>query len=102
LLRIDWKLRLDTMLPLAAWAWVMHFVDIEFQIMPALHPDSILTSGLPVDIACVLFFTGVLMKVFIVSLHRHPAYPLKDPRMSEALGLSLPPAARAATPGEAP
>jgi len=101
LLRIDWKLRLDTMLPLAAWAWLMHFVDIEFQIMPSLHPDSILTSGLLVDFACVLFFTGVLMKVFIVSLNRHPVYPLKDPRMSEALGLYVPPAARSATPEEA-
>jgi hypothetical protein len=35
----------------------------------------------------------VLMKVFLISLHRHPLYPLKDPRMSEALGIYVPPAA---------
>jgi hypothetical protein len=91
LLRIDWKLKLQTMLPLVAWAWLMHFVDLEFQIMPALHKNSILTGGLLVDAACVLFFTGVLMKVFIASLARHPIYPLKDPRMSEALGIYVPP-----------
>jgi len=92
LLRIDFKLKLATMLPLAAWAWVMHFVDVEFQIMPALHPNSILTWGLLVDIACVLFFAGVLMKVFVISLSRYPIYPLKDPRMAEALGIFVPPA----------
>jgi len=80
-----------TMLPLMAWAWFMHFVDLEFQIMPALHKNSILTPGLLVDAACVLFFTGVLMKVFLFYLNRHPLYPLKDPRMSEALGIYVPP-----------
>jgi hypothetical protein len=91
LLRIDFKLKLITMLPLAAWAWVMHFADLEFQIMPALHPNSILTPGLLLDIACVMFFVGVLMKVFIASLNRYPLYPLKDPRMAEALEIYVPP-----------
>jgi len=91
LLRIDWKLKLIPMLPLAAWAWFMHFVDIEFQIMPALHKDGILTSGLLVDIACVLLFGGVLAKVFISSFNRYPAYPQKDPRMAEALEIYVPP-----------
>jgi len=94
LLRIDFKLKLVTMLPLAAWAWFMHFVDLEFQIMPALHKSGILTGGLLVDAACVLFFAGVLMKVLMASIIRHPIYPLKDPRMSEALGIYVPPAAR--------
>jgi hypothetical protein len=91
LLRIDWKLRLVTMLPLAAWAWFMHFVDLEFQIMPALHKNTILTGGLLVDAACVLFFAGVLMKVLMASINRYPVYPLKDPRLSEALGVYVPP-----------
>ena len=86
LLRIDWKLRLSTMLPLAAWAWLMHFVDIEFQIMPSLHPDSILTPGLLVDFACVLFFTGVLMKVFISSLNRHPRLSAQRPAPGRGAG----------------
>jgi hypothetical protein len=92
LLRIDFKLKLVTMLPLAAWAWFMHFVDLEFQIMPAFHKDGILTGGLLVDAACVLFCLGVLMKVFIRSLNRYPLFPQKDPRMSEALGIYVPPA----------
>jgi hypothetical protein len=100
LLRIDWKLKLSVMLPLAAWAWLMHFVDIEFQIMPALHTDTILTPGLLADIACVLFFGGVLTKVFINSFNRFPPYPQKDPRMAEALDIYIPQAAEVATAPE--
>jgi hypothetical protein len=91
LLRIDWKLKICVILPLGIWAWFMHFIDLEFQIMPALHKNSILTGGVLVDAACVLFFAGVLMKVLIVSINRYPLYPLKDPRMSEALGVYAPP-----------
>jgi len=91
LLRIDWKLKLSTMLPLAAWAWLMHFVDIEFQIMPALHKDSIFTPGLLVDIGFVLLFGGILAKVFIISFNRYPPFPQKDPRMAESLEIYIPP-----------
>lgn len=91
LLRIDFKLKLITMLPLAAWAWLMHFIDLEFQIMPAVHPQTILNPGLLSDLGCVLLFVGILMKVCIGSVSRHPVYPLKDPRMAEALDLYVPP-----------
>ena len=90
LLRIDWKLKLAAMLPLAAWAWLMHFVDIEFQIMPVLHTDSILTPGLLSDLGCILLFGGILGKMFILSFNRYPPYPQKDPRLAEALDIYFP------------
>lgn len=90
LLRIDFKLKLKVMLPLAAWAWLMHFFDLEFQIMPALHTKSIFTFGLISDAGCVLILVGILIKVFISSLNRYPLYPLKDPRMAEALEVYVP------------
>jgi hypothetical protein len=92
LLRIDFKLKLVTMLPLAAWAWLMHFVDLEFQIMPAVHPHTILNPGLLSDLGCVLLFVGILMKVYVGSVSRYPVYPLKDPRIAEALDVYVPPA----------
>jgi len=100
LLRIDWKLKLSTMLPLIAWAWLMHFVDIEFQIMPALHADGILTPGLVADIAFVLLFGGILAKVFISSFNRYPPYPKKDPRMAEALDIYVPTSSHISTAPE--
>jgi hypothetical protein len=59
--------------------------------MPAYHSDSILTWGLLSDVACVVFFVGVLMKAFLISLDRYPLYPLKDPRMAEAMDIYIPP-----------
>jgi hypothetical protein len=100
LLRIDWKLKLVTMLPLAAWAWLMHFFDLEFQIMPAIHPNTILTPGLLLDVACLMFFVGVLMWAFIASLKRYPLYPLKDPRMAEAMDIYVPPSSHISTAPE--
>jgi hypothetical protein len=93
LLRIDVKLKLCTMLPICAWAWLMHFIDLEFQIMPAFHKDGILSLGLLVDVGCFLFIGGVLTLVFLRSLNRHPVYPIKDPRMAEALNVYVAPGA---------
>ncbi len=60
LLRIDFKLKLVTMLPLAAWAWLMHFADLEFQNHArSSSTNSIFSPGLLLDVACVMFFVGV-------------------------------------------
>jgi hypothetical protein len=109
LLRIDVKLKLTPMVGICAWAWLMHFVDLEFQIMPALHEDGVfrstfpyITSGLLVDAACMMFFGGALAQLFLWSLKRHPVYPLKDPRMAEALDVYVPAAgALSIIPGHA-
>jgi hypothetical protein len=99
LLRIDVKLRLAAMLPICAWAWLMHLVDLEFQIMPSLHENGVFTSTFPfltgsllVDAACLMFIGGFLAKIFVWSLNRHPVYPLMDPRMAEAVEIYVPPA----------
>jgi hypothetical protein len=103
LLRIDVKLKLAAMLPICAWAWLMHFVDLEFQIMPSLHPYGFfsfafpfVTRGLLVDAACLMFIGGFLAKLFVWSLNRHPIYPLKDPRMAEAVDVYVTPASAVA------
>src|SRR5439155_21080600 len=48
LLRIDAKLWLPVMIPLCAWIWLMHFVDMSFNIMPKLHPDNFI-----MHLACI-------------------------------------------------
>ena len=60
--------------------------------MPSVHPHTILNPGLLSDLGCVLLFVGILMKVCIGSVLRYPVYPLKDPRMAEALDVYVPPA----------
>ena len=92
LLRIDAKLKLSLMVPLCGWVWLMHFVDMSFNILP-VQPRA----GFPwrwTDLACWLFIGGTLALLFLRSLGRHPVYPLRDPRLKEALTIhEVPPPA---------
>ncbi len=85
----DFKLKLAVMAPLAIWAWLMHFTDLSFNIMPTLHPDGFVIHWL--DLACMAFMGGVCALVFLRSFRAHPPFPQKDPRMAECLGIHLPP-----------
>jgi hypothetical protein len=85
LLRIDAKLALPLMIPLCAWAWLMHFCDMAFNIMPVLHPEGFHPHYL--DVACFAFIGGVLGLVFLKYFRSHAPYPVKDPRLGESLGL---------------
>src|SRR3954468_21866037 len=78
LLRIDAKLSLTLMVPLAVWAWMMHFCDLSFNIMPVIHQDGFVLHW--TDLACLAFFAGVLSLVFIKYFKSHAPYPVKDPR----------------------
>ncbi|HEX4646949.1 MAG TPA: hypothetical protein VH598_15205, partial [Verrucomicrobiae bacterium] len=85
LLRIDVKLQFWLMLPLAIWAWLMHFADISFNVMPALHTNGFVLHW--IDLACVAFIGGVLAKVFLFYLNSHPMIPQRDPRFADAMDL---------------
>jgi hypothetical protein len=92
LLRIDVKKTAAIMIPLAIWAWLMHFCDVSFNIGPILHPAGELGSFFnPLDLTCLAFVGGVLSLLWIKSFLSHPPFPLKDPRMAEALGVHQPP-----------
>ncbi|MEP6663568.1 MAG: hypothetical protein ABJC04_07875 [Verrucomicrobiota bacterium] len=88
LLRIDWKLKLGVMLPLAIWAWIMHFCDMAFNIGPVVHPEGFVLHWM--DIACVLFMAGLLSKAFLKNFLAHPPFPQRDPRMAEGLDIYTP------------
>jgi hypothetical protein len=92
LLRIDAKMKLALMTPLCVWAWAMHFLDISFNVLPPLHGQDFPWRG--TDAACFAFIGGALGLVFLRNLAQHPVYPLKDPRLKEALTLhEVPPPA---------
>jgi hypothetical protein len=84
LLRIDVKNVFNFMLPLCIWAWLMHFIDLSFNIMPVLHPDNFVLHWM--DIGCWALFAGIFAIAFLREYRAHPPYPLKDPRLIEAMG----------------
>ncbi len=83
LLRIDWKLKLVVMGPMAIWAWLMHFFDLSFNILPVARPDNYYLHWM--DIGAFLVIGGVLTTLFVRSIGSTAAYPLRDPRLKESL-----------------
>lgn len=92
LLRIDAKLKLSLMIPLCVWAWIMHFADMSYNVLPSIHLEEFPWRW--TDLACFMFVGGAISFVFLRSLARHPIYPLKDPRLKESLSVhEVPPPA---------
>ena len=85
MLNQDAKLKLPLMIPLAVWAWLMHFCDMSFNIMPLIHKSGFSVHWL--DITCMAFIGGVLSIVFIKYFNAHKPYPVNDHRLGEALGV---------------
>jgi hypothetical protein len=86
LLRIDAKHFFPLMLFLYAWAWIMHFADMAFNILPVAHPKGFPFQWLWLYLGCLAFMAGLLMKKFISDFQRYAPYPVRDPRLLEALG----------------
>jgi hypothetical protein len=93
LLRIDVKSVFPYMTAIAAWAWLMHYFDLSFNIHPVLHelyPQKY-DVGFPwkwmwLDFACLAFMLGLLAKVFLAKFASAAPYPARDPRLIEAMG----------------
>jgi hypothetical protein len=86
LLRIDMKSSAAVMIPMAGWAWLMHYADLSFNVMPVLHPDSFPVRWFWLDIGILALMVGILAKVFVAKYKSAAPYPLKDPRLIEAMG----------------
>jgi len=90
LLRIDVKQVFGFMVPLCLWAWLMHWVDLAFNILPVPHPNGFPFQWVWLHFGCFAFMAGLLATVFLRKFANHPPYPLKDPRLIEAMGLFHP------------
>lgn len=86
LLRIDVKSLFPYMAAICAWAWLMQYVDLSFNIMPVAHPDGFPLRWIWLDFGCLAFMLGLLARVFLGKFAAAPPYPLKDPRLIEAMG----------------
>jgi len=96
LLRIDAKLNFAVMVPMAIWAWLMHYTDMAFNIQPAI-PETIIPGRVNgpalhwIDICSLLFMLGFVSWRFFGNYFAHPPYPQRDPRMAEGLDMYVPP-----------
>ncbi len=86
LLRIDVKSVFPYMTALAAWVWLMHYFDLAFNIHPVLHPNGYPWKWIWLDFGCIAFMVGLLANRFLALYHSSAPYPIKDPRLVEAMG----------------
>lgn len=86
LLRIDVKSVFPYMVALGVWAWVMHYVDMAFNIMPVVQPFGVRWKWMWLDFGCMALILGVLAKGFLAKFAAAAPYPIKDPRLIEAMG----------------
>lgn len=83
LLRIDSKMSLNVMGPMIVWAWLMHYVDMTYNVMPVLYP-----KGLHLTLWDPLCFGGLVALfgwAWLKDFRAFPAWPQKHPRLKEAL-----------------
>src|SRR5262249_54886501 len=90
LLRIDVKHTFSLMVPIAVWAWLMHFFDMAFQIWPYHYRAGFPVKWALVSLGMMAFMGGLLSKIFLKKFASTPPFPLQDPRLSEAMGLYHP------------
>jgi hypothetical protein len=100
LLRIDAKHHFPLMLFMFGWAWVMHFADMAYNILPVAHAEGFPFQWLWLYLGVFAFMAGLLMKLFLLDLGRYAPYPVRDPRLAEALGFR--PSASPISGGEMP
>lgn len=88
LLRIDVKLKYWFMVPLIIWIWLMHWVDMSFNVVPVLHGDNFHLDLM--DIGCTAFIGGFMAWTFLKQLYAHPIVPQRDPRFAESQEIYVP------------
>lgn len=86
LLRIDWKSSFPYMTAVAAFMWLMHYFDMAFQIHPLNYKEGYPWQWMWLDFGCLALMLGILSKVFLAKYKSAAPYPLKDPRLIEAMG----------------
>jgi hypothetical protein len=90
LLRIDVKSNFQFMIAICVWAWLMHWIDLSFNIMPEAHPEGFPWQWIWLSFGCWAFMGGLLSMLFLREQAKHPPYPIKDPRLIEAMGFFHP------------
>src|SRR6266576_299795 len=90
LLRIDVKSIFHYMSAICVWAWLMHWVDLSFNILPVPHPEGFPLQWIWLYAGCVAFMGGLLSWRFLKEYASHPPFPIKDPRLVEAMGFFHP------------
>lgn len=90
LLRIDVKSNFCIMVPLAIWVWLMHFVDMCWNVMPPHYRSGFPVGWAVVALGLLVAMAGAVAILFLKNFRSAAPFPQKDPRLIEAMGLYHP------------
>ena len=82
------KMNFKVLIPTCILIWVMHALDLSFNIFPALHNDGYHFKWIWLPVGILMLMGGFLAKKFLCKFNSHPPYPQRDPRLLEAMGVS--------------
>jgi len=82
------KENVKIIVPVCVWIWLMHALDLAFNIFPARFGYGFPLHLLWMPIGTLLFMGGFLANNFVKKFSAHPPYPQRDPRLLEAMGVS--------------
>jgi hypothetical protein len=77
-----------TLTALALWQLALHFVDIYWLVMPALHPEGVRVSWL--DVAALAAVLGTAGAFALWRFAAVPPLPVSDPDLAQGLRLEMP------------
>ena len=82
------KMNFKVIIPVCLWIWLMHALDLAFNIFPALHNNGYPLKWIWLPFGCLMFMGGFLAAVFLKKFNAHPPFPQRDPRLLEAMGVN--------------
>ena len=88
LLPLKVKTNFKVIIPVCIWAWLMHALDLAFNIFPTHRPDGYHLKWIWLPLGTLMFVGGFLGNVFVKKFIANPPYPKRDPRLLEAMGVN--------------
>ena len=88
LLPLKIKTNFKVIVPVCILVAFMHALDLAFNIFPAHRPEGYHLRWIWLPVGVFMFMGGFLANVFLMRFHSHAAYPQRDPRLLEAMGMN--------------
>lgn len=79
------KRHFPTLVGMSCVVLFAHYIDLYWLVMPAAHPDHLPLGLVWIELSTLLLVVGVVGLAVLRALKRHALYPVKDPRLHEAL-----------------
>ncbi len=72
-----------SLITFAVWMFLVHWVDLYWNIMPVFHTETVVLSWM--DLTTLLGMGGIFVWLFWMNFTKHPAVPITDPKLDASI-----------------